>query len=107
VQHQKEKELQLQKDDLEFLLSGIRQAVLFSDAMVKEGSEAEFVSGQQQVAARMSTLTKERAKAQLEAVVATTIEVARKEEGMALLESAIKTFWGCGHQRHLCRAVDN
>ena len=35
VRHQKEKELQLQKDELEFLLSGIRQAVLFSEAMIK------------------------------------------------------------------------
>jgi len=45
VGHQKEKELQLQKDELEFLLSGIRHAVLFSEAMVKEGSDIEIVAG--------------------------------------------------------------
>ena len=59
VRHQKEKELQLQKDELEFLLSGIRQAVLFSEAMVKEGSDTEIVAGHQQVVSRMATLTSE------------------------------------------------
>ena len=48
IKHQMEKELQLQKDDLEFLLSGIRHAVLFSEALVKEGSETEIVAGHQQ-----------------------------------------------------------
>ena len=62
TKHQKEKELQLQKDELEFLLSGIRHAVLFREAMMTEGSETEIVSGHQQVVARMSTLTKEREK---------------------------------------------
>jgi len=47
IKHQQEKELQLQKDELEFLLSGIRHAVLFSEAMVKEGSENEIVSSHQ------------------------------------------------------------
>ena len=47
IKHQKEKELTLQKDDLEFLLTGIRHAVLFSEAMVKEGSENEIVSSHQ------------------------------------------------------------
>ena len=66
TKHQKEKELQLQKDELASLLSGIRHAVLFSEAMIKEGSETEIVSGHQQVVARLATLAKEQEKAQLE-----------------------------------------
>ena len=54
---QKEKELHLQKEELEFLLGGIRQAVSFGEAMVKEGSESEIVAGHQQVMSRLTTLT--------------------------------------------------
>jgi len=56
IKHQKEKELQLQKDELEFLLSGIRHAVLFSEALMKEGNDTEIVAGHQQVVARMAHL---------------------------------------------------
>ena len=66
IRHQKEKELQLQKDELEFLLGGIRHAILFGEAMMKHGSETEIVASHQQVVARMVTLTSEREKAQLE-----------------------------------------
>ena len=59
TKHQKEKELQLQKDELEFLLSGIRHAVLFSEAMLTEGSDTEIVAGHQQVVARLETLLEE------------------------------------------------
>jgi len=59
TRHQKEKELQLQKDEVEFLLSGVRHAVLFSEALIKEGSETEVVSGHHQVVTRMATLSKE------------------------------------------------
>jgi len=90
TKHQKEKELQLQKDDLEFLLSGIRHAVFFSEAMMKEGSETEIVSGHQQVVARMATLTKEREKAQLDPVTDAEIEFVGKEEGVETLSSVIK-----------------
>jgi len=65
IKHQKEKELQLQKDEVEFLLAGIRHAVLFSEAMMKEGSDTEIVASHHQVVARMTTLTSEREKAQL------------------------------------------
>ena len=41
TKHQKEKELQLQKDELEFLLSGIRHAVLFSQRGIGERGERE------------------------------------------------------------------
>ena len=59
TKYQKEKELQLQKDELEFLLSGIRHAVLFSEAMLTEGSDTEIVAGHQQVVARLETLLEE------------------------------------------------
>jgi len=52
IKYHKEKELQLQKDELEFLLSGIRHAVLFSEALVKEGSDTEIVTSHHQVVAR-------------------------------------------------------
>ena len=52
ARHQKEKELQLQKEELEFLLSGIRQAMLFSKAVVQDGSKTEVVAGHHQVVAR-------------------------------------------------------
>jgi len=68
IKHQKEKELQLQKDEVEFLLAGIRHAVLFSEAMMKEGSDTEIVASHHQVVARMATLTNEREKVQLEPV---------------------------------------
>jgi len=86
IKHQKEKELQLQKDEVEFLLAGIRHAVLFSEAMVKEGSDTEIVTSHQQVVARMATLTSEREKAQLEPV--TDAEI--KFVGVELLSSMIK-----------------
>ena len=54
IKHQKEKELQLQKDEVEFLLAGIRHAVLFSEAMMKEGSDTEIVASHHQVVARMA-----------------------------------------------------
>ena len=74
AKYEKEKELQVQKDELEFLLSGIRQAVLFSGAMMKEGSDTEIVAGHQQVVARMTTLMREREKAPLEPVTDAEIE---------------------------------
>ena len=90
VRHQKEKELQLQKDELEFLLSGIRQAVIFSEAMVKESSDTEIVASHQQVVFRMTTLTREREKAELEPVTEAKIEFVGVEEGVDLLDSVIK-----------------
>ena len=74
IKHQKEKELQLQKDGIEFLLAGIRHAVLFSEAMMKEGSDTEIVASHRQVVVRMATLTGEREKAQLEPVTDAEIE---------------------------------
>ena len=59
IKHQKEKELQLLKDEVEFLLAGIRHAVLFGEAMMKEGSDTEIVASHHQVVARMATLTRE------------------------------------------------
>ena len=85
IRHQKEKELQLQKDELEFLLSGIRNAVLFSEAMVKEGSDTEIVAGHQQVVGRLATLTSERGKAQIEPMTDAGIEFIGGEEGVELL----------------------
>ena len=66
--------MQLQKDELEFLLSGIRHAVLFGEAMMKEGSDTEIVTGHQQIVSRMTTLTNEREKAQLEPVTEANID---------------------------------
>ena len=90
VRHQKEKELQLQKDELEFLLSGIRHAVLFSEAMTTEGSDTQIVTDHQQVITRMATLTTEREKAQLEPVTDAETEFLGMEEGVELLSSVIK-----------------
>ena len=45
----------MQKDELEFLLSGIRQAVLFGEALTKEGTDTEIVASHQQVVFRMTT----------------------------------------------------
>ena len=73
IKHQKEKQLQLQKDELEFLLSGVRHAVLFSEAMTTEGSETEIVTGHHQVVARMATLTEGRKMVQLEPVTGAEI----------------------------------
>ena len=74
IKHQKEKKLQLQKDEVEFLLAGIRHAVLFSEAMMTEGSDTEIVASHHQVVARMATLTGEREKAQLEPVTEAEIK---------------------------------
>jgi len=90
VKYQKEKELQFQKDELEFLLNGIRHAVLFSDAMMKEGSETEIVASHQQVVARMTTLTKEREKVQLDPITDAEIEFVGGKEGQDLLSSVIQ-----------------
>jgi len=88
IKHQKEKELQLQKDEVEFLLAGIRHAVLFSEAMMKEGSDTEIVSSHHQVVARMATLTSEREKAQLEPVTDAEIKFIGGEGSQ--LDSAIR-----------------
>jgi len=90
TKYQKEKELQLQKDELELLLTGIRHAALFSEALVKEGSDTEIVAGHQQVVARMTTLTSEQEKAQLEPVIDTVIEFVGVEERVELLSSVIQ-----------------
>jgi len=86
----------LQKGELEFLLSGIRQAVLFSEAMIKEGSETEIVAGYHQVVTRMATLTSEQEKAQLEPVAEAKIEIVGVEEDMELLRSVIKELGTVG-----------
>lgn len=57
--HQKEKELMIQKEDLEFLLKGIRDSVGFSEKLVCEGSGAEIASSHNLVGARFGTLEKE------------------------------------------------
>ena len=87
IKHQKETELQLQKDEIEFLLAGIRHAVLFSEAMMKEGSDTEIVASHRQVVARITTLTNEREKAQLEPVTDAKIEFIG---GGSQLDSAIR-----------------
>ena len=88
IKHQAEKELQLQKDELEFLLCGIRQAVLFGEAVMKEGSDTEIVSSHHQVVARMATLIKEWDKAHLEPVN-TEIEFVT---GVQTLGNTVKEF---------------
>ena len=87
IEHQKEKELQLQKDEVEFLLAGIRHAVLFSEAMMKEGSDTEIVASHRQVVARITTLTNEREKAQLEQMTDAEIEFV---DGGSQLDSVIR-----------------
>ena len=96
IKHQKEKELQLHKDVVEFLLAGIRHAVLFSEAMMKEGSDTEIVASHHQVVTRMATLTSEREKAQLEPVTDAEIKLFGEEGNQ--LDSAIREL---GHW-HLC-----
>ena len=59
LSHQKEKELQLQKDDLEFFLSGIRHSVSFGEVLLTQGGNTEIVASHQQVTARLSTLLEE------------------------------------------------
>ena len=86
VKYQKEKELQLQKDELEFLLSGIRHAVLFGEAMMKEGSDTEIVTGHQQIVSRMTTLINEREKMEIEPVTEANIDFV----GVDQIGSAIK-----------------
>ena len=90
MKHQKEKELQLQKDEIEFLLAGIRHAVLFSEAMMKEGSDTEIVASHHQVVARMATLTREREKAQFEPVTDAEIKFIGGQGSQ--LDSAIREF---------------
>jgi len=90
IKHQKEKELDLQKDEVEFLVSGIRHAVLFSEALVKEGSDLEVVASHQQVITRVTTLSREREQASLEPVTDADIEFVGREEGEDLLSSVIK-----------------
>jgi len=87
IRHQKEKELQLQKDEIEFLLAGIRHVVLFSEAMMKEGSDTEIVARHHQVVARMATLTREREKAQLGPVTDAEIKFIG---GVSQLDSMIR-----------------
>ena len=85
VKSDKEKELRVQKEELEFLVSGIRHAVLFSEAMVKVGSGPEIMSSHQQVVARMTTLAKERESALLEPVIGAQIDFVGRVEALRFL----------------------
>ena len=99
IKHQKEKELQLEKDELEFLLARIHRAVLFSEAVMKEGSDTEIVASHYQVVARMATLTREREKAQLEPVTDAEIKFfwwRREPTGFC-----DQGTWSCGRHWHL------
>ena len=94
VKHQKEKELQLQMNELEFFLKGARHAVLFSEAMVNEGSDIDIVTDRRQVMARLATLINEQETTHLEPVTDVDLELVGKQEGMDLLSSAIKDYAG-------------
>ena len=90
----------MQKDELEFLLSGIRQAVMFSEAMMKEGSNVEIVAGHHQVVSRMATLTSEREKSQLEPVTEAQVEFVGGRH--VISQFCDQGIWNCGIHRHLC-----
>lgn len=59
IRHQKEKALLLQKEELEFLVRGMRDAVAFSERLMNEGSMAEIVFNCQLISSRLSTLLRE------------------------------------------------
>jgi len=74
--------------------------LLFSEALVKEGSDTEMVASHHQVMARMATLTNEREKALLEPMTDAGIEFVGRVEGS--LEFCDQGSWGCGDQGNLC-----
>jgi len=53
---QKEKELQFQKDDLEFVVSGLRHILGVGGMTLSEGSEGDIVVGKVHISMRMETL---------------------------------------------------
>ena len=53
---QKEKELLFQKDDLEFVVVGLRHVLEVGEVMLSEGSEGDIVVGKVQIAQRVDTL---------------------------------------------------
>jgi len=53
---QKEKELLFQKDDLEFVVVGLRHVLEVGEVMLRKGSEGDIVVGKVQIAQRMKTL---------------------------------------------------
>jgi len=53
---QKEKELLFQKDDVEFVVSGLRHVLEVGEVTLREGSEGDIVVGKVQISMRMETL---------------------------------------------------
>ena len=53
---QKEKELLFQKDDLEFVVVGLRHVLEVGEVTLSEGSEGDIVVGKVQIAQRVATL---------------------------------------------------
>ena len=89
ARHQKEKELLLQKEDLEFVLNGIRQSATFTETMLKEGTETEIAASTKQVVARFTTLERERGAAKLEPAAEATIELEGEERGIKAVGEVI------------------
>lgn len=80
ARHQKEKALRLQKDELEFWLSGIRDVASFGEWLLREGSKAEIAASQRAVKTRLQTLIKGKERAMLEPATDTLIALEKEDD---------------------------
>ena len=56
VMASKEKELLVQRDDLEFLLGGVRHVLKFTETLLQEGTDVEVAVSKREVTTRFATL---------------------------------------------------
>jgi len=94
TRHQKEKDLRAQKDQLEFLLAGVRESSTFAGILAGEGTDAEVLAAHRQVLARLTGLEAEKEKCRLEPVRDATLELV----GAGQAEEALRTLVRIGSQ---------
>lgn len=80
ARHYKEKILMSQKDELEHLLKGLRDSIVFSETLLSEGSEVEIVKSFKAVQTRLESLINGMATTPLLPVTDALIEFEREED---------------------------
>jgi hypothetical protein len=90
AQRQKTKELEIQRDEIEFFLKEIRRCTGFARDLVKEGSETEIGGSHKQVVARLKTLDVEITDLNLNLITDPLIEFQGAEKGTQEMLEVVK-----------------
>jgi len=90
VRHQKDKELRIQKDAVEFVYEGSNYSTAFATTLLTEGTDTEIAASRNQVVARMGTLKTEFSALTLEPTSNASIEF--KPRNLDSILSSINTL---------------